>query len=66
MQILSLPSGNVASGTNHPTGLGLTLVGQAFEHYRAALASLKASPSGMSDPGGQSDISENTTELTPG
>ena len=36
MQILSFPSGSVASGTDHPTGLRLMLVGQAPEPYGAA------------------------------
>ena len=33
MQILSFASGSVASGTDHPTGLGLMLVDQASEPF---------------------------------
>ena len=43
----------------------LTLVGQASEPYGAAWAQQKASPSAMSDSGGQSPMSENKSELTP-
>lgn len=38
MQILRTPNANVASWMNHPTWLGLNLVGQTSEPYQTAFA----------------------------